>query len=138
GVSVFLTGVSKLMPTITSGVQHMGQVIGQVFSSLGHAMQTPAGAQVLKGLIDNGVKFAQIVIPAVGHFAGALAEVGAKKGAVDGIANLIGGIADGLASLMNGLSPFTGALSSVFGTLGKALEPTGGLLGTVIGSLGSA
>jgi phage-related protein len=138
GLSVFLTGLSTLMPEITSGVGRMGQVVSQAFGSIGKAMASPEGAKVLDGLINNGIRFAQIVIPAVGRFVDALAEVGSKQGAVDGIANLIGGIANGLTSLVTAVSPFTGSLSSLFSTLGQALSPIGSLLGGVVGQLASA
>lgn len=138
GLSAFLDGLKGSLPAIESGMSRMGTVIGDVFKHIGQALQTPAGAKVLTGLIDNGIQFAKIVIPAIGDFVGALAKVGSQKGAVDGIANVIGGLADGFAGLMKGLSPSIGALSSIFSTLGSALADIGQPLGEVIGALAQA
>lgn len=138
GLSVLLKGLSTAMPSLSSGIGKVAGVLSQAFGNIGKSLQSVGGKKILEGLVNNGVRFAQIVVPALTTFLGTLAKVGAQKGAVDGIANVIGGLAGGLSSLLNGLSPFVGALSSVFSTLGQALAPVGQLLGTVIGSLASA
>lgn len=138
GVSVFLDGVSKVLPLISDGVGKMAGLIGQAFSSVGKQLQSSGAGQVLSGLIDNGLKLAQVVAPALGGFVGILLKVGSQKGAIDGLSNLIGGLAGGLSNVMSALSPFVGVISQVFTTLGQALGPVGSLLGTVVGSLVSA
>jgi phage-related protein len=138
GLTTWLNGVKTLLPDISSGIGRMGSVIGGTFAQFGKTLATPGAAKVLDGLISNGIRFAQIVIPALTHFAGALAKVGAQKGAVDGIAGLIAGIANGLGNLVTALGPYVGGLSSLFSTLGSAVSDLGGPIGQVLGSLASA
>ncbi|MEV7770589.1 hypothetical protein [Kitasatospora sp. NPDC086791] len=133
GLSQFITGLSQSMPALTAGVTGMGAVIGQAFGSIGKALQSTGGKEVLQGLIDNGLKLAQTVIPAIGGLAGALATLGSQKGAADGLAGVVAGIANGLTAVVRAVSPFVGSLSSVLGTLGQVLAPLGSLLGTVVG-----
>lgn len=138
GMTVFLTGVQKLLPVISAGIGKMGQAMGSAFASLGKIMQTPAFSQMLSGLIANGMQFVNTVLPAIAKFILELGKIGAQKGAVSGLANLLAGLANGLTGLVKGLEPFTGALSSIFSTLGTALADIGGPLGQVIGALASA
>jgi hypothetical protein len=138
GMTIWLQGIKSLLPSIESGVGRMGAAISGAFGAFGKQMQTPAFAKVLDGLISNGIRFTDIVLPAFAGFIRELAVVGSKKGAVDGLANLLAGLADGLTGLEKGLAPFTSSLSSVFSTLGSALAAIGGPLGQVIGALASA
>lgn len=138
GLSIFLDGIAKSAPQITTAVSKMGNVLGNAFSGIGKALQSKGGQNVLGGLISNGVHLMQVVVPAVEHLVGALAKLGARKGAVDGLAGAIAGIAGGVANVATALTPFTGPLGQVFTTLGKALEPVGTLLGTVVGALAKA
>lgn len=138
GLSAFVTGLSQNLPAVTSGVSQMGSVIGQAFGSIGKALQSQAGQGVLQGLIDNGVKLAQTVVPAVTNLGEALAKLGSQKGAADGLAGAFGGILNGVTMVVQALTPFTGVLSTVFGTLGQALAPIGSLLGTLVGGVAQA
>jgi hypothetical protein len=138
GLSQFITGLSESMPALTAGVTGMGQVIGQAFGSIGKALQSTQGKEVLQGLIDNGLQLVKTVVPAIGGFVSALAKLGAQKGAADGLAGAVVGIANALTAVAKGLSPFVGSLSSVLGTLGQALAPIGSLLATVVGQTSQA
>ncbi|WP_042400218.1 transglycosylase SLT domain-containing protein [Streptacidiphilus carbonis] len=135
GVSLMLTGLMAGMPKLTQGVGQVGNVISGVFAKVGRSLQSASGAKVLDGLVANGVRFAQIVVPALTGFVGALAKVGSQKGAVDGLANLIGGLAGGLTNVVTAVAPFTSSLSLLGTVLGKALGPVGTLLGGVVGQL---
>ncbi|MFE2407128.1 hypothetical protein ACFXDE_02155 [Kitasatospora sp. NPDC059408] len=138
GLAQFVTGLSQSMPALTAGVSAMGSEISKVFSSLGSALQSKSGQDVLQGLIDNGLTLVKTVVPAVSGFVGALAKLGAQKGAADGLAGAVAGIANGLTAVVKSLSPFVGALSSGLSTLGQALAPIGSLLGTVVGGIAQA
>ena len=138
GMTIWLNGIKSLLPEVSKGVSEMGAAMGSSFAQFGKYMQTPAFAKTLDGLIANGMKFANTVLPAVATFIQDLARVGAQKGAVDGLAGVLAGLADGLGNLVNGLGPFVTGLSSLWSGLGKALADLGGPLGEVIGALGSA
>ncbi|MGW2371657.1 hypothetical protein [Kitasatospora sp. NPDC001683] len=138
GLAQFVTGLSQSMPALTAGVSAMGAEIGKVFSTIGSALQSQAGQDVLKGLIDNGLKLAQTVAPAVQNLVGALAKLGAQKGAADGLGGAVAGIANGLTAVVKAIGPFVGPLSSGLSTLGQALAPIGSLLGTVVGQAAQA
>ncbi|MGA5820804.1 transglycosylase SLT domain-containing protein [Kitasatospora sp. NPDC094028] len=138
GLSQFFTGLAQSMPSLTSGVSAMGTVIGQIFGSIGKALQSQDGQNVLQGLIDNGLQLAKTVGPAIGGLLGALAQLGAQKGAADGLGGAVAGIATSLTNVVKAVGPFVGPLSSALSTLGQALAPIGTLLGTVVGQAAQA
>ena len=138
GMTTWLNGIAKLLPTVQGGVSQMGQAMSTAFGAFGKQMQTPGFAKVLQGLISNGIQFANVVLPAFAQFIQELAIAGSQKGAVTGLANLLAGLANGLTNMVKGLTPFEGALSAVFSVLGSALSDLGGPLGEVLGALGGA
>jgi hypothetical protein len=138
GMSVWLTGLATLMPEITKGVTQMGQAIGKSFASFGKQMATPQFAHVLDGLIGNGIKFANIVLPAFATFVQELAKIGSKKGAVDGIAGVLAGIANGLTKFAGTISHFQGPINSFLQAAGHIISNLGPGLGTIIGLVATA
>ncbi len=138
GLTLWLQGLDTLMPTIQTGMTKMGGAISKAFGEIGKTMSTPAAAHVLDGLINNGIQFADTVLPAFGQFIEELGLIGSKQGAVSGLANLLAGITNALTNVAKGVAPFTSSLGSVFTTLGKALEPVGTLLGRTVGQLAQA
>lgn len=138
GLSTWLAGIQKLLPSIGGGIEQMARGMSGAFGQFGKLLASPAFAQILDGLIANGIRFANIVLPAISGFVTELMKAGSLKGAVDGIANLLGGLANGLTGLLKGLEPAEGAFSSIFTTLGTALADIGPPLGQVIGALAQA
>ena len=138
GMTVFLNGIKGLLPEVGKGVGEMGKAMSAAFGAFGKQMATPAFAKTLDGLIQNGLKFVNVVLPAFAGFAQQLAISGGKKGAVDGLASALAGIAHAMTGVVKAITPFEGPIDKVFGVLGKAVAAIGGPLGQVIGSLATA
>lgn len=138
GFTLALKGLQKLLPDIHGGVSRMGGAISKAFAALGKGMATPAAAHVLDGLIANGVRFAKIVVPAFGAFVGELAKIGSKKGAADGLANLLAGIGRGLTGLAATVGKNTGPINQFLSAVGVVIARIGPPLGTIIGLVARA
>lgn len=140
GVSQFLSGLQQAMPAISSGVSQMASVIGGAFGDIGRALSSKQGHDVLKGLISNGVEFAQTVVPAFGQFVGMLGQIGSQKGASSGLANLLAGFARGLTGLAQAVGknegPINGFLTAAGNIIAQVGPPLGQLVGLVARALG--
>ena len=135
GVTIFLQGVKSILPEIDAGVRMMGTAMGQAFGQFGKLMQTSAFKDGLAGLIRNGMQFANTVLPAFAQFFQMIGRIGAKSGAVTGLANLLAGLAHGLTGLVSSLGPAIRPLSEFWSVIGSALSSLGPLIGKVIGGL---
>lgn len=133
GVTVFFQGLQTMLPTIEGGITRTGKAIGGMFADLGKAMSTPAAAHVLDGLITNGLQFAKIVGPAFGDFAAKLGEIGAKKGAADGLANLLAGFAHGLTGMADAIGKNEKPINSFLSAAGVIIAQIGPPLGQLVG-----
>ncbi len=133
GFTDFLRGIQALMPTIQDGVTQMGGAISHAFSAMGQLMQTPEFASMLTGLITNGIRFADIVLPAFSKFALELGIIGGQKGAVDGVANLLAGIARALTGMASVLGDYTPQINSFLTAAGNLIAQIGPGLGQIIG-----
>lgn len=133
GFTDFLRGIQVLMPTIQDGVTRMGGAISEAFSAMGHLMQTPEFATMLNGLITNGIRFADIVLPAFAHFAEELGIIGSQKGAVDGVANLLAGVAHALTGMAATLGQYTPQINAFLTAAGNIIAAIGPPLGEIIG-----
>lgn len=133
GMDVFLRGLRSLMPTVTRGVREMGGAISHAFALFGKQMQTPAFAHVLSGLITEGVRFANIVLPAVSQFIQELARIGAEQGASSGLANLLAGLMRGFSGLARVIGENEKPINSLLTAIGKILTAAGPELGQMLG-----
>lgn len=138
GAGVLLQGVMSMMPQVKSAVSQMGQVLGSGLASIGKTLQTSGAKDVLSGLVANGAQLMKTVGPGLGQLAGALAKIGAQKGAVAGIGSALSGIAGGLTGLVKGLGPALGPLGSVLSTVGAAVGALGPPLAQIADALASA
>ncbi|MFC9637144.1 transglycosylase SLT domain-containing protein [Streptomyces mirabilis] len=133
GFTDFLRGIQALLPTIQSGITQMGQAISHAFSAMGQLMQTPEFATMLNGLITNGIRFADIVLPAFAKFALELGIIGGQKGAVDGVANLLAGVARMLTGMAASLGQYTPQINEFLTAAGNVIAAIGPPLGQIIG-----
>lgn len=133
GFTDFLRGIQALLPTIQDGVTQMGEAIGHAFSAMGQLMQTPEFATMLNGLITNGVRFADIVLPAFAKFAMELGIIGGQQGAVDGVANLLAGVARALTGMAASLGQYTPQINEFLTAAGNVIAAIGPPLGQIIG-----
>jgi hypothetical protein len=138
GLTLFLQGIQTLLPSIQSGVTKMGGAISSAFGDLGKELSKPAAAHVLDGLINNGLQFAKIVVPAFGGFIGKLGEIGAKKGAADGLANLLAGIAKGLTGMADAIGKNEGPINQFLTAAGTIIAQIGPPLGQIVGLVAKA
>lgn len=138
GLTIFLKDSRGLLPIIDRALASMGRSISGAFSGFGHLMTTPAFKQGLEGLLTNGVKFAGIVLPAVAGLLQMLGKIGGQKGAELALADLIAGIAHGLAGLVSALGPAIPGIDKFFSVIGSALTLLGPLIGQVIGGIATA
>jgi SLT domain-containing protein len=138
GVTKWLHGLQGLLPVISKGVTGMGTAMGNAFGQFGKQMATPGFAKVLNGLIDNGIQFANIVLPAFAQFAQELAVIGSKSGAVSGLANLLAGIGRGLTGLAASVGRYTPQINSFLTAVGHIIAAIGPPLGTIIGLVARA
>lgn len=138
GATQLLKGLSTMFPELQAGAVKFGQQMGQAFASMGKTLATPGAHNVLQGLIDNGIQFAQIVIPAFDHFIGQLAELGAKQGAVKGLADILAGIFNGLAGFASGLAKYIPAFDQIGQAIGKIATALGPALAQDIGAVANA
>ncbi|MCW2903888.1 MAG: hypothetical protein JWO67_6153 [Streptosporangiaceae bacterium] len=134
GMDTFLRGIRSLMPTITRGVREMGGAISHAFGQFGKQMQTPEFAHVLSGLMTEGVRFANIVLPAVAQFIGELAKIGSQQGASSGLANLLAGLMRGFTGLARVIGQNETAINSILTAIGRILTAAGPALGQMIGT----
>ncbi|NUQ95295.1 MAG: hypothetical protein HOY79_01590 [Streptomyces sp.] len=133
GFTDFLRGTQALLPTIQDGVTQMGGAISQAFSAMGQLMQTPEFATMLNGLITNGVRFADIVLPAFAKFAMELGIIGGQQGAVDGVANLLAGVARALTGMAASIGQYTPQINEFLTAAGNVIAAIGPPLGQIIG-----
>lgn len=133
GVNVFLHGIQSLLPVVDTGVQKMGTVLSQVFAGIGKQMDTPGVKDILSGLITNGVRFAQVVLPALAQFVEELGKIGAQKGASDGVANLLAGLARGLTGVATAVAPYTKQINEFLTAAGNIVAAIGPPLGRIVG-----
>lgn len=133
GMTIFLQGVKSVLPEIRAGVSGMGRAMGDAFGAFGKVMQTPAFASGLQGLIRNGIRFADIVLPAFAQFIGELGKLGSKGSAVTGLANLLAGLAHGLTGIATGLAPYTKQISQFLTAAGNIIAAIGPPLGQIVG-----
>jgi phage-related protein len=135
GVLTFLDGLQSMLPSIEPAIARMGGLLSDAFGAVGKALESSQAKTIFDGLVDNGVKIASVLGPALGGIAGALAKIGSQAGAANGLASLISGLGSGLTGLVTSLSPFVGSLSGLLAPLGQALAPLGGEIGTLVGHL---
>ncbi len=133
GIVAFLDGVKRLMPEIDTGVRLMGHAMGQAFGNFGRLMSTRSFRDGLLGLIRNGVRFADTVLPAFAQFLQMLGKAGAARGAVAGLSGLLVGLARGLTGLVQGLLPSLPAINQIFIAMGNILAQMGPALGQIVG-----
>lgn len=133
GFTDFLRGIQVLLPTIQDGVTQMGGAISHAFSAMGQLMQTPEFARMLNGLITNGVRFADIVLPAFAKFALELGVIGGQQGAVDGVANLLAGVAHALTGMAASIGQYTPQINEFLTAAGNVIAQVGPPLGQIIG-----
>ena len=133
GFTVFLKGIASLAPEIKTGVSEMGGAIGKAFAGFGKELQTPAAAKVLNGLMQNGMQFMNVVLPAFGTFFGELAKIGSMPGASSGLAGLLGGIARGLTGLAASVGKYEPQINGFLKAVGNIIAQIGPPLGTIIG-----
>ncbi|MFJ5027766.1 hypothetical protein ACIQB5_06655 [Streptomyces sp. NPDC088560] len=133
GFTDFLRGIQALLPTIQDGVTQMGGAISRAFSAMGQLMQTPEFATMLNGLITNGVRFADIVLPAFAKFALELGIIGGQQGAVDGVANLLAGVARALTGMAASIGQYTPQINEFLTAAGNVIAQIGPPLGQIIG-----
>ncbi len=133
GFTVFLKGVASLVPEIKTGVTGMGSAISNAFAQMGRQMQTPQAAQVLQGLIRNGIQFADIVLPAIERMIEQIGILGSKNGAVSGLVAILKGAADGIGGLARGMAPFIPQLDQIGEAVGRILKALGPSLANEIG-----
>jgi hypothetical protein len=138
GFTVFLTGISDLLPSVQSGISQMGSAISQAFAGFGQEMQAPGAQKVLQGLISNGIQFANIVLPAFATFIGDLFKLGSAPGAVSGLAGLFAGIGRGLAGMVTSLKPWIPSLNSFLKAAGNVIAAIGPPLANIIGLVAGA
>ena len=135
GLSLFVTGLSKLMPTVQSGVTQMGGAISKMFGQVGKAMESSGAQKTLQGLFTNGLQFVNTVLPAIVSMVGSIMSLGSQKGAVSGLADLIKGIADGISGFAKGLKPYIPDFDLLFQALGKIVTAVGPALAKILGSM---
>jgi hypothetical protein len=135
GFTKFLQGVNILAPEIGTGVTRMGGAISQAFARMGTEMKTPQAVTVLNGLIDNGMEFADTVLPAIGRAFGAVFDLGSSKGAATGLSNMFSGLFDGVAGFAKGLKPYIPDLNDFFTAVGKIAKAVGPELAKEIGGI---
>lgn len=133
GFTDFLRGIQALLPTIQDGVTQMGGAISRAFSAMGQLMQTPEFATMLNGLITNGVRFADVVLPAFAKFALELGIIGGQQGAVDGVANLLAGVARALTGMAASIGQYTPQINEFLTAAGNVIAQIGPPLGQIIG-----
>jgi hypothetical protein len=138
GMLQFFKGIRDQIPDITFGVRLMARSISTAFGQFGREMQTKAFSGIFHNLLIEGNQFINTVLPAFAGFIQELARVGAEKGAVSGLANILGGIGHGLTAVVTALGPFVGTLSQTLSGLGGMLAPIGKVWGSLIGALSSA
>ncbi|GAB2695861.1 phage tail tip lysozyme [Kitasatospora kifunensis] len=138
GLLVFLQGVSAMMPEITVAVTKMATLISNAFADLGRAMQAPAAQKVFAGLVDNGLQFAQIVVPAFAGFVGELLKIGSAPGASSGLANLLAGIGHALTGLTASVGKYTPQINNFLSAVGVIIAQIGPPLGVIIGQVAKA
>lgn len=133
GMTTFLSGVKSLIPDVKKGVGEMGTAMSNAFGQFGKQMQTPAFAKTLNGLITNGIQFSNIVLPAFAGFFQQLAIVGGKSGAVTALADVLGGVGNGLAGFVAALAPSIPAFTQLGEAAGKIATAFGPALAQDIG-----
>lgn len=138
GMTDFLAGVKSVLPEIDSGVRRFGQAMGDSFGQFGKLMQTPAFQSGLSGLITNGIRFSNIVLPAIAQLIQELGKLGAQKGAETGLANLLAGLARGLTGIARGIAPYTKQINQFLTAAGHILAAIGPPLGRIVGLIAEA
>ncbi len=133
GVLAFFRGIRSLMPEFDRGVRAMGHAMSLAFGQFGRMMATPAFRNGLMGLIRNGVRFAEVVLPPFARFLQMMGEAGGKAGAFAGIAAVLAGLAKGLTGFVQGLIPAIPAINQIFMVLGQILAQVGPQLAQIIG-----
>ena len=125
GIDVFLKGIRGILPEIDTGVRRMGRAMGDAFGQFGQLMQSKAFSEGFSGLLNNGIQFADIVMPAFAQFLQMLGQTAGQKGTAAGLADLLAGIGQGLTGLVVGLRPAIPALDQLFEALGKITAAAG-------------
>ena len=133
GFTGWLRGIAHLAPEIKKGVSEMGGAMSNAFSGFGKQLDSPGAVKTMQGLVSNGLQFANIVLPAFAGFAGALAQLGSKQGAVTGLADILAGIGHGLTGFASALGPSIPAFDQLGEALGKIAAAMGPALGRDIG-----
>lgn len=138
GVLVFLRGVQSMMPEVATAVSKMGTAISGAFADLGKGLQTKGAQEVFAGLVDNGLQFARVVVPAFGGFAGELLKIGSQQGAASGLANLLAGIGHALTGLAATVGKNTKPINDFLTAAGNIIAQIGPPLGALIGLVAKA